>query len=125
MEIKTIEEAKKYMGKKIFNPYENRIDTYYIGGVHLFYNQFSYDVMGFEVYENKKCTKGYGKVELDKMQTSFNPKFNWLVYTFSEELAKKYLILINRTEEERERERDIDTAKILLEKHKVKYEIFK
>lgn len=124
MDINTIEEAKKYIGKKVFQPFDKKIDVYYIGGVNLFYNQVNYTVISFELYEDKKCTIGYGDVKLDKIQTFFDKKFDWIVYTFSEDLAKQYLKLIMRTDEEREREREIEYAEELLKKHKVKYEIF-
>jgi hypothetical protein len=124
MEIKKMEEAKKYLGKKVFQPYEGKIEIYYIGGIHLYYDQVDYEIEGFELYEDKNYKTGYGKVDLDKFQTSFDPKFDWLVYTFSEDLAKQYLIHISRTTEEKEKENDLENAKELLKKHKIKYEIF-
>lgn len=124
MEIKTIEEAKKYIGKKVFQPWEGKIEILYIGGVNLFYNQVNYDVIGFELYEDKEFKNGYGNVKLENFQTSFDNKFDWIVYTFSEQLAKQYLIYVSKTQKEREKRRDIDDAKELLSKHKVKFEIF-
>lgn len=127
MEIKNIEEAKKYLNKKVFGVFNNekKIQTLYVGGVNLFYNQVDYDIIGFQLYEDKNCTKNWGNVKLEDFQTSFNKDFDWLVYTFSEDMAKQYLVLISKTGREREKDRDIKTAKELLEKHKVNYEIFK
>ena len=126
MEIKKLEEAKKYLGKKVFGVFrDEKIQTYYIGGINLYYNNVSYEVEGFHLFKNKNYSESYGDVNLKDFQTSFNKDFDWLVYTFSEDVAKQYLVLISKTEKERNKDRDIKTAKELLDEHKVNYEIFK
>lgn len=135
MEIKTIDQAKKYIGKTVYTAHnfnakrsdaKNKVAPLYIGGVHLFYNQVSYDVMAFDLYEDTKYTNGWGDVKLDRIHNTFDPARAPFVgsYFFSKAEAEKYCEWLNRDEAERGRERDIETAKELLEAHGVKFEIF-
>ena len=131
MTIKNIAEARKYIGKVIYtaNNYgrkansKNRVQKLYIGGVHLFYNQVDYNVLSFELYENEKSTKGWGKVNLTNIADNFEPG-EYDYYFFSLVEATKYCEWINKDEVERERERDIAEARELLKKHKINFEIF-
>jgi len=127
--INKIEEAKKYLGKIIYtgSDFDSRgkykLLKLYVGGIHLFYNQVNYEVISFEVYENKSYTKGWGNVELARIVTDFE-KRDWNNYFFSELEAKKYVDWQNKTEVEQEKENDINHAKELLEKHKIKFNMF-
>lgn len=130
MNIKNIEEAKKYLNKVVYtaNDFAKRgryvVQPLYIGGVHLFYNQVDYDVIGFHLYEDKEGNKGWGEVEKEKIVEKFNSKNRLNDYFFSKEEAQKYADWLKKDTEEREREYDVSTAKELLEKHKIKFEIF-
>lgn len=135
MNLKNIAEAKKYLGKTVYTAHnfnarrsnaKNKVSPLYIGGVHLFYNQVDYDVVGFELYEDEKCTKGWGDVKLDRIHNTFDAKDSPFVgsYYLSKVEAEKYCEWLNRDEAEKSKERDIETAKELLEQHGVKFEIF-
>lgn len=134
MNIKNIEEAKKYLGKKVYTAHnfnakrsnaKNKVAPLYIGGVHLFYNQVDYDVIALHLYEDEKCRKGWGKIELKRIKQTFDPaRDQWESYFFSMVEAEKYCEWLNRDEKEKNRERDIENAKELLDEHGVKYEIF-
>ena len=124
--MKNIEEAKKYLNKIIYlvDTEKTKPTKLYIGGVNLFYNQVEYEVVGFAFYEDNKCTKFWGDVELKRIKDKFEKNYNWSVYTFSKDLAIQYLIHQKRTEEEKRKDEDIEEAEELLKKHKVNYEIF-
>ena len=134
MNIKTIEEAKKYIGKIVYTAHnfnaknsksENKVVLLYIGGVNLFYNQVDYDVEGFQFYDDEKCIENWGKVDLKQIHNTFDSvKNRYGSYFFSKKEAEKYCKWLNMDEKEKERERDIETAKELLNEHKVKFEIF-
>lgn len=134
MNIKTIEEAKKYIDKIVYTAGNinarcpdaiTKVIPLYIGGVHLFYNKVDYEVVGFEVYQNKNCTKNWGKIELENIRERFDSvNFRYFSYFFQETEAKKYSIWLNADEKEKEKERDITTAKELLNTHKIKFTIF-
>ena len=127
--INKIEEAKKYLGKIIYtgSDFDSRgkykLLKLYVGGINLFYNTVDYEVISFEVYKNKSYTKGWGNVELARIVTDFE-KRDWNFYFFSELEAKKYVDWQNKTEIEQEKENDINRAKELLEKHKIKFNMF-
>jgi len=132
MQIKNIEEAKKYLDKIIYtasdikNRGEYKVIPLYIGGINLYYNQVNYDVEGFAVWEDKNYKNYYGKIEKDRIVEVFNEadKNNWNFYFSSKSEAERYCIWIQKDDDEREKEYDKKTAKELLEKHKIKYEIF-
>jgi len=124
--IRTIEEAKKYLNKIIYfiDTEKSEPTKLYIGGVNLFYNQVNYDVIGFEAYENKSRTKGWGNIKIEAIKEEFEEVDRTLIYTFSEELAKRYLIDQKISKKEGDKRYDIKVAKELLDKHKINYEIF-
>ena len=131
MNIKTIEEAKQYIGKIVYTASDFGLDEkyvvqkLYIGGIHLFYNQVDYVVIGFELYENEKCTKSWGEVKKDKIVNTFDASISWVdAYFFSKNEADKYLEWLQRDSDKKREEYDVKCAKELLEKHKIKYEIF-
>ena len=131
MNIKTIEEAKKYIDKVVYtaNDFDNKnkykVQPLYIGGVHLFYNQVNYEVIAFHLYQNKECTDSWGEVKKEEIAEKFDASKSWRdSYFLSKQEAEKYLEWLRRDEEKREVERDIKYAKELLGKHKIKFEIF-
>lgn len=131
MEIKTIEQAKKYIGKTFYTASDMekrgkyKVIPLYIGGVYLFYNQVNYDVEGFAVWEDTKYKNYYGKIEKNRISETFDEKEHSYKYYFTtKEVADRYCIWIQKDDIEREKEYDKKTAQELLEKHKIKYEIF-
>ena len=122
MNIKNIEEAKKYIGKSI---YTNGEKHKYIGGVELFYNQVNYEIFGFALYIDKKCKDFWGDVKIKDIGTKFIEAEKYKkYYYFSKEEAEKYLEWLCKDRIEREKEYDIETAREIFKKHKVKFEIF-
>jgi len=134
MKIEKIEEAKKYLNKAVYTAHnfgmasskaKNKVAPLYIGGITLFFNQVNYEVTGFELYENKKCTKGWGEVKLDRIYEKFDSvKNRYASYFFSKDEAEKYCIWLNMDETKQNKDRDVSTAKDLLKEHGVKFEIF-
>lgn len=130
MNIKNIEEAKKYLNKTIYtvNDFVKRgryvVQPLYIGGVTLFYNQVDYDVLGFYLYEDKEGKECWGEVKKERIVERFNTKDRYNDYFFSKEEAQKYAEWLKKDTKEREKEDDIETAKELLKKHEIKFEIF-
>lgn len=131
MELKTIEEAKKYIGKIIYtaSDFSNRgrykVIPLFIGGVYLHYNQVNYTVESFTVWEDDKYKNYYGNIEKNLIGSNFDAKKqNQEMYFYSKEEAEKYREWLQRDENDRDKEYDIETAKKLLEKHKIKFEIF-
>ena len=126
--INKIDEAKKYMGKTIYTASDSKkrgkfiLGGLSIGGIGLFYNQVNYTVDYFALYEDEKCSKYWGKVDLKDISDVFSEKdHNW--YFFSSDEALKYVKWRNLDEVEREKNYDIETAKELLSKHNIKYSI--
>ena len=134
MEIKTIEQAKKYLGKIVYTAHnfdakrssaKNKVASLYIGGVQLFYNQVNYDVTAFELYEDEKCINNWGDVKLNNIYNTFdNVKDRYSSYFFSKTEAEKFCEWSNKDEKGRDKKRDIATAKELLKGQGVKFEIF-
>lgn len=132
MNIKTIQEAKKYIGKTVYTANnfhakhanaKNKVQQLHIGGVHLFYNTVNYEVIGFELYEDAKCTVNWGEVKLKDIHQTFEST-GYRSYYFAKSEAEKYCVWLNKDDEEKRKESDIETAKTLLNEHSVKYEIF-
>lgn len=131
MIIKTIKEAKKYIGKTVYTASDcNKRDIFevvplYIGGVNLYFNQVDYEVEGFHLCENKKCSESYGDVKLEDIADEFdNTAYSPRYYFFSKKAADEYCEWFQKDSDERNKGYDIKTAKELLKKHSVKYEIF-
>ena len=134
MTIKTIQEAKKYIGKIVYTAHnfhtrrsegKHKVAPLYIGGVHLFYNLVDYEIVGLELYENQKFTKGWGEIKLENIVEKFDStKASYNCYYFAKNEAEKYCDWFNLDEKEKDKERAIETAKELLNDHKVKFEIF-
>ena len=126
MKIQNIQDAKKYLNKKIYDVDTSKKVpiTLHIGGVDIFYNQVNYEVTGFYLYEDKNCQKCWGAIKKENIKTGFNKDDSCIVYTFSYELAKQYLAWNKISKEEREKRIEIKYAKKLLDKYKIKYEIF-
>ncbi len=122
MEIKNIEDAKKYIGKVLYCPdiRENIIISIYIGGVNLFYNTVNYTVEGFYGFSDKKYTKVWGDIEKEQIKNKFDKDSGSMVYSFSKELAKQYLTYLK----DQDKNYEVNHAKETLDKHNIKYEIF-
>lgn len=132
MNIKNFEEAKKYIGKKVFTATEvGKIGKYktrilYIGGVHMFYNQVDFDVIGFELYENAKFTDGWGQVKVDDISKVFEIEGRFVTkhYFMALPEAEKYALFMSKSDAQQEKDYEVKHAIELLKKHKVKHEIF-
>ena len=131
MNIKNIEEAKKYIGKTFYTASDTekrgkyKVIPLYIGGVFLHYDQVEFIVEGFSVWEDSNYQKYYGKIEKDRISETFDAKERGNRYYFtSQVVAEEYRIWIQKDDIEREKEYDEKAARELLEKHKIKYEIF-
>jgi len=131
MEISNLKEAKKYIDKIIWtaSDYQTRgkykVIPLYIGGINLFFNRVTFDIEGFAVWGNRNYSKYYGSIEKKRIGEIFDPKKrNEFMYFLSQYEAIKYCEWLQRDKEEREKEYDVENAKELLNKHKVKFEIF-
>lgn len=130
MEIKNIDEARKYFGKTIYtsdDPKERgkfKAIPLTIQGVNLFYTGENnpVEVEGFALWDRSGF---WGDIKLDRIHTDFNEgDLQHGMYYFSLSGAKKYSEWLSKDEKERQREYDIATARELLDKHSVSYEVF-
>lgn len=129
--FKTMEEVKKYINKSVFTAidFENssvfKIKHLYIGGINLFYNQVNYVIEGFKLYEDKKLQLEWGILKKEAIGDKFDASERTTRrYFFSKIEAKKYAEWLQKDAWERAKDYDVRTARELLEKHKIKYEIF-
>jgi predicted heme/steroid binding protein len=126
MEIKKLEEAKKYIGKSLLYPdvIEKKLTELFVGEVYLSYNGDLYIIEAFNVWEDKKYQSYWGQVKLKDIKKDFDDKESYMVYCFDKNLAEQYLqnqiILRNHSEKIRE----LNYAKEVFKKYKIKYEIF-
>lgn len=129
-----LEQAKKYLDQKVYTVgYEPKgrkeipvLKTLYIGGIYLFYNHVDFDVTDFGLYEDKKCNQNYGQIEIERFGKTYEIKDEYPQrhYFFAKAEAEKLLAYLQKTEPDKQKTRDIEHAKELLEQHDVNYEIF-
>ena len=128
MRLKTIEEAKKYLNKIIYllNEEKNNPVKLYIGGINLYYNQVSYDVVSFYAFCNEKMTDAWGDIKFEDIKDNFdkNDFRHNFKYTFSKELAENTLPIYKKYRKNINKECAIENAKRLLDEENIKYEIF-
>ena len=126
MEIKTIEKAKEFIGKNIYNVNgdDKKPRKLFIGGVFLFYNQVNYEITGFATYEDEKCNEYWGEVKLESIKEDFDENVTYYTYCFTEKLANQYQKHLIYTTKNSRKIQAIKTAKQVLDEEKIKYTIF-
>lgn len=120
---------EEYLWKKIYwfsnCEYKWKIDTLYIWIIFYYYNSVAHTVDWFWLYEDKECKKYYWKIDFDKIIWFEDyDKNNIYYYTFDKKCAELWLKFAVKSRKEEEKRYDINTAKKLLDKNNIDYQIF-
>jgi hypothetical protein len=128
MEINKLEDAKKYIDKELYflDEEKNKPVVLYVGGVNLHFNRVNYDITGFSVFCDKGKTDYWGDVIIEDIKDKFvKDDFRFgLRYTFSKSLAEETLPVYKKYKNNLDKENAIESAKTILDREKIKYEIF-